>query len=105
MVTFYAEEEATAEFIVAYRNKFRDDPNVYAAHGYDATLIIVQAIEQEGPTADNISFYMNAMNPFPGAAGTTTFDADGNAQKFHRMWVIQNGEAILSEIPTLEGSG
>ena len=105
MVTFDAEEEATAEFIVAYRNKFRDDPNVYAAHGYDATLIIVQAIEQEGPTADNISFYMNAMNPFPGAAGTTTFDADGNAQKFHRMWVIQNGEAILSEIPTLEGSG
>lgn len=105
MVTFDAEEEATAEFIVGYRNKFRDDPNVYAAHGYDATLIIVQAIEQEGPTADNISFYMNAMNPFPGAAGTTTFDADGNAQKFHRMWVIQNGEAILSEIPTLEGSG
>ena len=94
MVTFDAEEDVTAEFIAAYRNKFGDDPNVYAAHGYDATLIIVQAIEQEGPTASNISFYMNAMNPFPGAAGSTKFDADGNAEKSHRIWVIEEGEAL-----------
>ena len=94
MVTFDAEEDVTAEFIAAYRNKFGGDPNVYAAHGYDATLIIVQAIEQEGPTASNISFYMNAMNPFPGAAGSTKFDADGNAEKSHRIWAIEEGEAV-----------
>lgn len=96
-VMFDAEEEPTADFIAAYRNKFGSDPDIYAAHGYDAVLIIVQAIEQEGLSSDNISFYMNAMNPFPGAAGSTKFDQDGNAQKFHRMWVIDNGQARALE--------
>ncbi|MCH7823204.1 MAG: penicillin-binding protein activator [Acidobacteria bacterium] len=96
-VMFDAEEEPTADFIAAYRNKFGSDPDIYAAHGYDAVLIIVQAIEQEGLSSDNISFYMNAMNPFAGAAGSTKFDQDGNAQKFHRMWVIDNGQARALE--------
>lgn len=96
-VMFDAEEVATAEFIAAYREKFGSNPDIYAAHGYDAVLIVVQAIEQEGLSSDNISFYMNAMNPFPGAAGSTKFDQDGNAQKFHRMWVIENGQARALE--------
>ena len=96
-VRFDAEEVATAEFIAAYREKFGSNPDIYAAHGYDAVLIVVQAIEQEGLSSDNISFYMNAMNPFPGAAGSTKFDQDGNAQKFHRMWVIENGQARALE--------
>ena len=103
-VMFDAEEEPTADFIAEYRDKFGSDPDIYAAHGYDAVLIIVQAIEQEGLSADNISFYMNAMNPFPGAAGSTKFDQDGNAQKFHRMWVIENGQAHALEGTAPSGS-
>ncbi len=103
-VMFDAEDEPTADFIAEYRNKFGSDPDIYAAHGYDAVLIIVQAIEQEGISSDNISFYMNAMNPFPGAAGSTKFDQDGNAQKFHRMWVIENGQARALESTAPGGS-
>jgi len=96
---------AVREFISGYRAKFGEDFDVYAAHGYDAVLIIVQAIEQEGYRADGISFYMNAMNSFPGAAGDTTFDGDGNARKFHRMFVIQNGEGVPYGAPTEGGTG
>lgn len=103
-VIFDVEDEATAEFITAYRTKFGSDPDIYAAHGYDAVLIIVQAIEEEGLSSDNISFYMNAMNPFPGAAGSTKFDQDGNAQKFHRMWVIEGGQAHAVEEAESGGS-
>ena len=53
-----------------------------------------QAIEQDGLRPQNISFYLNAMSPFPGAAGETTFDNDGNARKFHRMFVIEGGQAV-----------
>jgi branched-chain amino acid transport system substrate-binding protein len=98
------EGELVREFIAGYREKFGEGFDVYAAHGYDAVLILVQAIEQEGYRADNISFYMNAMNPFPGAAGETTFDDDGNARKFHRMFVIQDGEAVPFVAPDAAGS-
>ena len=86
--------EPARVFAQAYRDKYGEGVDVYAAHGYDAVMILVQAIEQNGLRPDNISFYMNAMNPFLGAGGETTFDEDGNARKFHRMWAIQNGRAV-----------
>ena len=55
---------------------------------------VAQAIEQDGLRPQNISFYLNAMSPFPGAAGETTFDNDGNARKFHRMFIIEGGQAV-----------
>ncbi len=88
------DSENVRAFIQGFRSKFGEGFDVYAAHGYDAVMILVQAIEQEGYRADGISFYLNAMNPFPGAAGETTFDEDGNARKFHRMIEIRNGQGI-----------
>lgn len=98
-------EELVREFVSGYREMFGEGFDVYAAHGYDAVLILVQAIEQEGYTGESISFYMNAMNPFPGAAGETNFDENGNAQKFHRMFVIQGGRAVPYAAPPVEGDG
>ena len=80
--------QAVREFIQGYRASFGEGFDVYAAHGYDALLILVQAIEEESYRASDISLYLSAMNPFPGAAGETSFDDDGNARKFHRMFVI-----------------
>jgi len=89
-----SDDETVRTFMQAYRTKFGEGADVYAAHGYDAMLILAQAIEQNGLRPDNIAFYLNAMNPFPGAAGETTFDEDGNARKFHRMFQIQGGQAV-----------
>lgn len=98
-----ASDEAVREFVSGYREMFGEGADVYAAHGYDALLIIVQAIEQENYTGEGISFYMNAMNPFPGAAGETSFDENGNAQKFHRMFVIRGGQATPYTAPAAAG--
>jgi len=89
-----SEEVNVRRFVAGYRAQFGEGFDVYAAHGYDAVMILAQAIEQNGMRTDNITFYMNAMNPFPGAAGVTSFDGDGNARKFHRMMVIRNGQAV-----------
>jgi len=100
-----SEDPAVREFIERYRGMFGESFDVYAAHGYDAVLILVQAIEQEGYSPDAISFYLNAMNPFPGAAGETTFDEDGNARKFHRMFVVQDGAAVPYVAPAAGDTG
>lgn len=96
--------QAVREFIQGYRARFGEGFDVYAAHGYDAVLILVQAIEEESYRPEAISLYLNAMNPFPGAAGETSFDNDGNARKFHRMFVIQGGRAVPFEAATPGGN-
>ncbi|MFQ5743045.1 MAG: ABC transporter substrate-binding protein [Acidobacteriota bacterium] len=89
-----SDKEAVRRFISGYRQKFGESFDVYAAHGYDAVNILVQAIEQMGIRSADISFYLNTMNPFEGAAGTTTFDDKGDVRKFHRMLMIQGRKAV-----------
>ena len=81
-------------FISEFRERFGDTYDIYAAQGYDAVNILVQAIEQMGTRPEDIRFYLNTMNPFEGVAGTTVFDDSGDVRKFHRMYVIQDGVAV-----------
>lgn len=109
-----SDDEQVRAFVEAYRAKYDDTPDTYAAHGYDAVNIVVQAIEQAGTQPSEISFYMNTMNPFPGAAGLTKFDDSGSVRKFHRMFVIRDGSPVPMDQsgsgqegmpPTAEGEG
>jgi len=81
-------------FVAAYEERYGSSYDVYAAHGWDAVKIIAEAIQENGLRAKEIRFYLNAMNPFEGAAGSTSFDDKGDVRKFHRMFVIQDGQAV-----------
>lgn len=88
-----SESEEVRRFVAAFRERFGDTFDVYAAHGWDAVKILVQAIEQNGLRPEDMRFYLNAMNPFDGAAGMTSFDDKGDVRKFHRMFEIRSGRA------------
>jgi branched-chain amino acid transport system substrate-binding protein len=89
-----SEIDESRRFVAAYQERFGDSYDVYSAHGWDAVKIIAQAIQENGLRAEEIRFYLNAMNPFEGAAGSTSFDDKGDVRKFHRMFVIQGGQAV-----------
>lgn len=91
------ENQRAIEFVEAYRARYGATPDTYAAHGYDAVLILVEAIEQRGLRPGEMSFYLNTMNPFEGAAGVTKFDEHGDVRKFHRMFVVRDGRAMPLE--------
>jgi branched-chain amino acid transport system substrate-binding protein len=93
--------EESRRFVAAYQERFGESYDVYAAHGWDAVKIVAQAIQENGLRPEEIRFYLNAMNPFEGAAGTTSFDDKGDVRKFHRMFVIEGGIAV----PVTAGSG
>jgi branched-chain amino acid transport system substrate-binding protein len=88
------DEEHMRVFISEFLARYGDTPDIYAAQGYDAVNILVQAVEQMGTRPENIRFYLNTMNPFEGVAGTTVFDDNGDVRKFHRMYVLQGGIAV-----------
>lgn len=84
-------------FVAAFEAKYGRVPDTYAAHGYDAVMILAQAVQEAGEDPAEMRFYMNSMNPYEGVTGTTDFDDNGDVRKFHRMYVIRDGVAVPVE--------
>ncbi len=73
---------ATVDFIKKFKEKFNETPDGLAAAGYDAAMILMQAIERTteiSPAA--IRAELAKTNGFDGATGKITINKDRNADK------------------------
>lgn len=94
-----AEDEATQNFVKAYRDAHGETPNQFAADAYDAIYIIKAAAEKAGITADmSISDMCEAMKTamteitMDGLTGTgITWNADGEPSKAPKAVIITDG--------------
>jgi branched-chain amino acid transport system substrate-binding protein len=82
---FYAPDVPWAsakEFRVKYNDRFHHDPSSNAAMGYDAAMLLADAIGRaKGETPDAIRQAIQDTKGFQGATGAITMDADRNADK------------------------
>ncbi len=97
-------EPAVAAFVRAYRARYAQDPDIYAAHGYDALKILVQALDMS-PSArpEDLIVVLNGMHDYAGAAGTTTFDRNGDVVRHPRIMLIRGGHAVPYDQFVAEG--
>ncbi|HEY8392846.1 MAG TPA: ABC transporter substrate-binding protein [Capillibacterium sp.] len=95
--TFFATEQPitaeSAKFIEAYRKEYNKEPAAVAALGYDAYLLILDALKRSGSTdrvklRDEIARTKN----FEGAAGIITLDENGDAIKNAVIKVVKDGK-------------
>ncbi|MGH8016148.1 MAG: ABC transporter substrate-binding protein [Candidatus Zixiibacteriota bacterium] len=96
----YAADDTLAvvqEFVNAYKQRFGGNvPDAMAVLGYDAALILFDAIARAG--SDNPAKIRDALSgtvAFPGVSGTTTIDADRNALKPIVVVMIENEQIKL----------
>ena len=88
-------DPAVAEFVSAYRARYSEEPDLYAAHGYDALKILVRAIDaQGGASSDAVRRGLNAIEDHDGAAGKTTFDRNGDVLRHPRIMIIRHGASV-----------
>ena len=74
----YTHPEAV-KFVEGFREKYGIEPETFSVTGYDAYLIMIDAIERAGSTnSDAIKAALDETN-FVGARGETRFDEEGNA--------------------------
>lgn len=68
----------TSEFVTAFKDKYGVEPSSFAALGYDAGLVIAEAVKKAGSTKSED--LMNAMKniELQGVTGTIRFDENGN---------------------------
>jgi branched-chain amino acid transport system substrate-binding protein len=95
---------AVASFVEAYRSKYGEDPDIYAAHGYDALKLLAKAIENGGSAhPDNVRIGFSSIKNYEGAAGRTAFDENGDVVRYPRMFIIRNGKSVPYETFVEEG--
>ena len=85
---------AVASFTAAFQAKHGHPPSIWAAHGYDALMVLVQAMQEGGTRPNDLWKGMRSIRDFQGASGVIQFDERGDVSKFPRTYVVENGELV-----------
>lgn len=87
-----------SEFVTAYRAMYRETPDIYAAHGYDAMKLIARAMDDTGfAYPDEVRRGLLTLKNYTGAAGRTDFDERGDVVRYPTVFVIQDGRPVAFE--------
>jgi len=90
-----AESGRTAEFVANYRDRYGEDPSVYAANAYDTVMLLAECFKKRILGGMALSNALVAIKGFEGASGTITFDQDGEVFKPTVVKIVQNSEFLL----------
>lgn len=96
------------KFATEFRTRFGSEPDLYAAHAYDAVLLLARAMGDGGLRPDSIRRGLVELRNFPGVSGSTTFDAEGDVLQPYQICLVRGGRAVPlqsvlgSALPTLQ---
>jgi branched-chain amino acid transport system substrate-binding protein len=85
-------------FVKRYQARWRDLPDAMAALGYDAVMVLADAIKRAGTTeSSKLRDAIAATKNYPGVSGPTTLDPKRNASKPAVILTVKNGRFELVE--------
>jgi len=91
-----SEDPAVEAFIEAFQAKYGHEPDVFAAHGYDALRVMATALTKDVRGPIDMWKGLRAIRAFPGVTGTIQFDEKGDVQKFPRVYVVDSNLHLLN---------
>ena len=98
-----SEDADVQSFVKAYTEKYGSAPDTFAALAYDATNLLLQAIERAGsaePTA--VAKALAETKDFKGVTGSFSMGANHTPVKTALMLEFQNGEEVKAETITVK---
>lgn len=88
-------QENVQNFVKAYKKKFNEDPDMFAAQAYDAAKILLEAIKNaDSLDGKDIRDAMTETKDFPGVTGITSFTENGDAIKDILILRVENGKFV-----------
>jgi len=95
--THYSPENkspAVSGFVERFRKRWNNEvPDAMAALGYDAAMVLADAIKRAGTTdSDKLRDALAATKNLPGVTGDTTLDAQRNASKAAVVIAVKDGQ-------------
>ena len=90
-----SDDAAVRAFAGAYRARYGEDPDVYAAHAYDAVRVLATAAERSGSLeVDDVKDALLKIDDYEGATGRMAFDPNGDVVQYPRLYVARGGRLI-----------
>ncbi|AJY77530.1 hypothetical protein VN24_05600 [Paenibacillus beijingensis] len=86
---------AVKTFADAYKQKFNDEPDMFAALAYDSVNMILAVIEQGATDRKGIRDGLAGLKDFAGVTGKTAFDENRNVNKELTKLEVKDGTFIL----------
>jgi len=87
-----SEKPQVKTFVTAFRKTYGQDPDVYAAAGYDLVFVLTEAIrEAKGITPEAVQQALIHMKPYNGVTGNLAFDAIGEVRWGFSVFRVENG--------------
>ena len=98
----YSADDTSAmvqKFVAKYRSQYNNEtPDAMAALGFDAAMVVFDAIKRAGSTdRAKIRDMLATTVDFPGIAGKTTIDPERNARKSAVIIAIDNEKLVFRE--------
>ena len=92
-----SEEPVVVEFMAAYEEKFGSEPDAFAALGYDAAKLLIDAVERAGSTdPEAVKDAIAATTEFAGVTGTFAIDENHNPVKSATILEYVDGEQVFN---------
>jgi branched-chain amino acid transport system substrate-binding protein len=89
-------DPAIQKFVEAYKAKYNAVPDSFAALGYDAAYLLVDAIKRAGAAEpEKIKDALAQTTDFPGVTGKLTFDSSHNPIKQIAIIEMVDGNQVL----------
>ncbi|MGI6621218.1 MAG: ABC transporter substrate-binding protein [Bacillota bacterium] len=89
--------EAVQTFVSNYKQKYSQEPDMFAANAYDTMKIIAQALAKAGNDRAALKDEMYSVKDYPGITGNTSFDANGEAVKDVVFLKVENGKFVRAD--------
>jgi len=98
-----SELEPIKSFVAAFRETYGHDPDIYAAHAYDAVLVALQipGIVRAWESNEIRRALQFEIKEFPGVTGPIQFDDYGDVRHNPVMFIVKDG-AVMSYKSYLE---
>ena len=94
-----SEGQLAQDFVAAYRQRFNTDPDIYAAHAFDAMRVVmwVAGEAKTFSTSEIRKTLAFGIKEFPGVTGIIQFNDYGDVHHNPIMFIIRDGQVLNYE--------
>ncbi len=89
-----SEVDVVREFTLKYKEKYNENPDIWAALSYDAMKIYAEAFKRDGFNVEDTKKALYSIKGFIGVVGETSFDENGDVTKPIGIKKVENGNFI-----------
>jgi len=90
----YTHGKGSSSFEKEFTTRFGKQPDYLAAHTYDATNLLIEAIRKVGLNRALIRDAISELSPWNGVTGTVKWDPLGSNNRTVRLGTVRDGRAI-----------